>query len=1046
MIIDAYHAGDRAQADELLAPLRALGPVKDTIRAVTMPELSRVHTDPGQPVPAERRLRSDSGAGNWISRRQSTRRLSRLLLRAAVAGWILQGIPSAEHPGPLEPPDPARPMTAGPPDGIVGRGAEIDVLQSFIERAGLGGEALVLVGDAGVGKTALLDVAARHAGSLGVSVIRAAGAEFEADISFAALHQSLLPLLNGLEELRPSHRDALAVALGLGEGRAPDRLVVAGAALELVRCAGEEQPLVIVLDDVFWVDRPSAEVLGFVARRLAGSHVGLLAALRDATGTVFEGSDLPKYRLEPLDRDAADGLVRARFPILGPDMRRRLLAEAAGNPLALLELPAALSGHRPFASPASPAPLPLSARLSELFASRVEELPPATGRLLLLAALDGTGDLGTLQRAAGDAELRDLAPAERSRLLHVDPETRQLVFRHPLTRSAVVELATAQERREAHRALAGVRADEPQRQVWHLAEAAVEPDERVAEMLDTTARQMLRRGDPVGAATALTRAAELSPAIADRSRRLTKAAFVDVTGGVLGDGEEIVAEALEADPRPGASLQPDVTAAFVLLNGDGDLETVHRLLVRAIEAQGDELDAADEDVAAAVYLLLLVCGFSGRVDLWAAYFAILDRLRPDVPEDLLLASLTMPDPVRGALPVLERLDQVIAELDEEPESWHLRKVALAAMFIDRTGGCRPALRRSVERSRATGAWTLAASALNFMGLDYFLTGEWDELEQVLAEAFEICEHAGLRLYVPVLRYDRALVAAARGDDALVRELADEISGWAERRGAQLIAQLRESRPWTGGTRARRLRGGVPPRVGCLSAGRVPPLPRHALWVCMDLVEAAVRTDRHAEAAAHVAAMQRYGIARISPRTALLAGGSAGLAARDDQAALAEFERALAIPGADRWPFDLARVRLAYGERLRRSHSGRGAAAQLAGALEAFQRLGATPWVRRAAAELRATGLAPAAASTNRTAEPLTPQEHEIASLAAAGLTNKQIGERLYLSHRTVSGHLYRIFPKLGISTRAALRDALPAKLEIEAAVAGPPHRDSGKRT
>ena len=450
-------------------------------------------------------------------------------------------------------------------------------------------------------------------------------------------------------------------------------------------------------------------------------------------------------------------------------------------------------------------------------------------------------------------------------------------------------------------------------------------------MLEATARQMLSRGDPVGAATALTRAAELSPTDADRSRRLTKAAFVDVNlAGRLGDSEEIVAEALETEPGPGGSLQADVTAAFVLLNGDGDLETVHRLLVRAIDAQGDELDATDEDVAAAVYLLLLVCGFAGRADLWAPYFAILDRLRPDVPEDLLLASLTMPDPVRGALPVLDRLDQVIAELDDEPDSWHLRKVALAAMFIDRTGGCRRALRRTVKRSRATGAWTLVASALNFMCLDYFLTGEWDELEQMLAEAFEICEHAGLRLYVPVLRYDRALVAAARGDDALARELADEISGWAERRGADLIAQLASHASGLAALGRGDFEAAYHHASDVCPPGEFVRYRRHALWVCMDLVEAAVRTDRHAEAAAHVAAMQQYGIARISPRLALLAGGSAGLAARHDQDALAEFERALAIPGADRWPFDLARVRLAYGERLRRARSGRAAGAQLDG--------------------------------------------------------------------------------------------------------------------
>jgi DNA-binding CsgD family transcriptional regulator len=919
-------------------------------------------------------------------------------------------------------------MTPRPPAGrdeIVGRGAEIDLLRSFVDRAGHAGEALVLVGDAGVGKTALLDVAVGRAVSLGFEVVRAIGAEFEAEISFSGLHQSLLPLLGGIEQLRPLYRDALWVALGISQGPPPDRLVVSGAALELVHRAGREQPLLIVLDDVFWLDRPSAEVLAFVARRLAGSRVGLLAALRNATGSVFDGAGLPQYQLEPLGRDAADRLVRSRFPILGPDMRRRLLAEAAGNPLALLELPAALSGRRPFASSGSPALLPLSARLSELFGSRVEQLPPPTRRLLLLAVLDNTGDLATLQRATADAEMHDLAPAERSRLVHVDPETRQLIFRHPLTRSAVVELSTARERREAHRALAGVQADDSQRRAWHLAEASVQPDEEVAGLLEATARQMLKRGDPVGAVTTLRRAADLTPTVVERSRRLTEAAFLGVNmAGRLGDGEDMVAEALEAKPGPRVARQADVTAAFVLLNGDGDLDTVHRMLVKAIEALGDELDATDEDLAAGIYLLLLVCGFAGRAELWDPYFAILDRLRPDVPEDLLLASRTLPDPVRDAVGVLDRLDQAIAELGDESDSWQVRKVALAAVFIDRLGGCRQALLRVVKSSREAGAWTLVVSALNFMCLDDFLTGEWDELELRLAECFEICDHAGLQLYVPVLRYDRALLAAARGDDALARELADAITSWATPRGAALIAQF--------ANHARELaalgRGDFEAAYHHASAvcppGEFIRYNHHALWVCMDLVEAAVRTDRHAEAAAHVAAMRHYGIARISPRIAVLAAGSAGLAAREDQAALAEFERALATPGADRWPFDLARVRLAYGERLRRARGGRGAGAQLTAAHDAFQRLGAQPWARRAAAELRAAGQVPPATSLNGRAEPLTAQEHEIASLAAAGLTNKQIGERLYLSHRTVSGHLYRIFPKLGISTRAALRDAL----------------------
>ena len=336
-------------------------------------------------------------------------------------------------------------------------------------------------------------------------------------------------------------------------------------------------------------------------------------------------------------------------------------------------------------------------------------------------------------------------------------------------------------------------------------------------MLDASARQMLGRGDPVGAVSALTRAAELSPAGGDRSRRLTSAAFVGVNmAGRLGDSEEIVAGALEAEPGPGASTQAVTTAAFVLLNGDCDLDTVHRLLVRAIEAQGDELDATDADLAAAVYLLLLVCGFAGRAELWAPYFAILDRLRPSVPEDLLLASRTMPDPVRDAVPVLDRLEQVIADLNGESDSWHLRKITLAAVFIDRLGGCRHAIRRLVKSSRETGAWTLVVSALNFMCLDYFLTGEWDDLEQMLEECFGSATRGS-----PPVRARAALRPRARRRGARRRRPRQRACRRHHGLGGAARGPpnrpVRQPRPRAGGTRARRLRGGVPPRVGCLSA-------------------------------------------------------------------------------------------------------------------------------------------------------------------------------------------------------------------------------------
>lgn len=312
-------------------------------------------------------------------------------------------------------------------------------------------------------------------------------------------------------------------------------------------------------------------------------------------------------------------------------------------------------------------------------------------------------------------------------------------------------------------------------------------------------------------------------------------------------------------------------------------------------------------------------------------------------------------------------------------------------------------------------------------LDGYVSGRWEETEQLADEGLRLCEDFGYQFFTWYFLYCQALLAAARGDAEAARELADRITHWAAPRGVRAAVHYADHTRALGDLgkgeydSAYRHAASISP-AGVL-ASHVP----HALWVTMDLVEAAVRTNRQAEAAAHVRAMEEADIAALSPRLALLAGGSAALAAVQDDEAVRLFERTLAAPGVECWPFDLARVRLAYGERLRRARATSESRGPLAAALETFERLGAAPWRERCAKELRATGWNASGAELSRT-DPLTPQEREIAQLAASGLTNKQIADRLYLSHRTVGAHLYQVFPKLGITSRAALRDAL-ASLE-----------------
>jgi DNA-binding CsgD family transcriptional regulator len=533
---------------------------------------------------------------------------------------------------------------------------------------------------------------------------------------------------------------------------------------------------------------------------------------------------------------------------------------------------------------------------------------------------------------------------------------------------------------------------------------------------------MLARGDAVGCVKALTRASELSPRSADRHRRLAAAAYIgaDVAGD-LGNASKMFAAIHRGDVDVEGSLQAAVAASAFLLNADGDVATAHRLLVGAIESREGVLDARDPIVAEALHSLLMVCTYGWEEDLWRPFEEAMARTE-GIPLVLFLNSKTFADPAHSGASVLEALDSAIAALPDESDPMRIIRIGTAATYVDRLEGCRDALWRVVRDARKGGAVASGISAMLELANDDLQTGRWDEAEQLVDEAIAVCKAHGYQNLTRPCRFLQVVLAAGRGDEDRVQELSEELLQWAGPRGirvgywrawqARALSALGRSDFEDAYQHASKIN---PP--GTL-ASHVP----HALTVLMDLVEAAVRTSRDAEAAAHVAAMREANLAAISSRLALAVGASAAMVAPDDHG-LELFHATLALPRVDRWQFDYARVQLAYGERLRRRRAMTDARIQLNGAREVFERLRARPWVERASMELRATGQTKPHGGDN-VLDRLTPQEFEIVSLAASGLTNKQIAKRLFLSPRTIGGHLHRAFPKLGVETRAALRDAL----------------------
>ena len=903
-------------------------------------------------------------------------------------------------------------------EGMVGRHEDVAWIGAFVDTMVSSGGSVLLSGDAGIGKSTLLDAAAGEARRRGVQVLRAEGAEFESDLSYSMLNQLLRPVLGELDGLDPALREALAVALGLRGGAVPVPLTVANAALALLERAAGDVPVAVVVDDVQWVDPSSTVVLGLVARRTTGTRIGLLMAARSGHPTLLSGAVTAERIVAPLPAAAARELVARVQPGLTYFVRERLLKESGGNPLALIELGAVLAAD-PDATVASEQTLPLTQRLQRLYADRVQRLPETTRALLLAAALEPSCDGSVLRSVGGSADAAaQLAPAVRDDLVNLGRGA-VVRFAHPLARSAVVSLAGLDERARSHRLLAVALVDDPARRAWHLGQASTGPDEEIAGLLDEAAPEVFARGNAAGAIAAMTRAADLSPTSAARARRLAKAAWFGVC--MTSDGavaERLLAAAHEADPAVDDALFAAAVLPYLAIDGHGDVDAVHALLLKLyratdfVEGPGEIVEVLNAHVTLATFTL--------RTDIWDSHSVALRRLGTRARMSDVLYDTFGRGPVAPKLAMLPDLDASVARLEESDDFRHITAVATAAARLDQLEGCRPALERMLDRYGGDSANVLVVTALFLLSLRAVTWGDWSRADQIIDDPRA---RAGADTLVGwLVEASAGILAARRGQAAEVARVCSVLADRSLRPTGRQTVYLHDviraedaigRAEWSRGVEL--LRGLMPVDDPFGEFSMVP-------FLTLDFAEAAWHAGRPTEARAHVTIMREAGCARLSSRAALITVGAEAVVAADDAEAAELFARALAGPAAQRWPWEYARVQLAYGRRLRRGRDPRAARVPLAVAMEIFERLGAVPWVEQAAVELRASGQGVVRQGPQSSA--LTAQELTIADLAARGLTNKQIAAKLALSPRTVSTHLYRIFPKLGITSRAGLRDAM----------------------
>lgn len=912
-------------------------------------------------------------------------------------------------------------MTAVDAGPLFGREDVLRRLLDDLDQVGRGGFAVGLSGEPGVGKSAVLTHVMKHAATAGLTVLSANGSEAESHLPYAGLHQLLRPVLGRVDGLPARQSQALLACFGMVDDVEANRFFTSLAVLDLLAELADEAPVVLCLDDLHWMDRPSVDALAFVARRIAAERVVLLSTSRRPDPQLLGDEHVVTWiELKGLPVDAAGALLRSRAPNLGPALHNRVITQADGNPLALVEFAGALNAGTPDWTELDDA-LPMTLRLERAFAARADDLEPVARAIVDVAALDEGDDLDEVVAAAailcGEAvRPDDVRPAVALGLLAVAGPT--YAFTHPLIGSAVRQSMSHERREQGHAALAAVLSVNPERAAWHRAGAMSGRDEPVAAELERAAAEARRRGAYPTALIWLERAAALSPDPLDRAARLLSAAEVGFELGRFAEVERLKDQVTRMTLRPrDRSRLTWLTGAF----HDGatsDPADVRHLVDLARHA------TAEADIELTMQLLF---GAARRVwwrDPGAAVRQEIVRATRAVPlpaaDPRVLAVLGLAESLELSGPVMEQLTYSPADGGGHADIAAL--LGIAAFCAGDFVRADSSLTTAVHGLRADGRLSLLAEALAIRAWAEINLGVFDPARSA-DEGMRLSDETGQRVWAGTARLALAFVDAVGGSwDGRHRLLAEAEQTALQLpnasssllAGAQLvrgIGELAADRPEQAYSELLRVFEPDDPAFQRVQQA----------WTISYLAEAAVRIGRRDEARALVAAVEEManGSAAVGTEIAL-AYSHAVLA--DDATAEQLFHRALAGAGR-RFPWHHARAQLAYGSWLRRQRRVAESRDPLRAARTAFDALGARPWAHQADQELRATG--------ERGWQPadgvrpqLSPQESQIASLAAQGLSNRDIGQRLFLSHRTVGSHLYRIFPKLGITSRQQLAGVL----------------------
>jgi len=905
--------------------------------------------------------------------------------------------------------------------GLTGRPGECDTLDRLIAAVWASeSRALVVRGDPGVGKTALLDYLAGRASGLGWRVARVVGVQAEMELAFAGLHQLSAPVLGGAERLPVPQRDALRVVSGLAAGPPPDRFCLGLAVLSMLAKVARERPLICLIDDEQWLDRASAQVLGFAARRLGADPVGLVFAAREPGAELAGLSELEVGGLR--DDDARMLLASALPGPLDARVRDRIVAETRGNPLALLELARGVSPAELAGGFGLPGAVSLTGRIDDSFARQLDALPDQTRRLVQLAAADPSGDRSLVWRAARllGIPVQAGAPAVEAGLVEFGAG---VWFRHPLARSAVYRSASFADRQQLHAALAQMTDPiaDPDRRAWHRAQAATGPDEQVAAELERSAGQARARGGLAATAAFLERSVLLTADPARHADRTLAAARASMQAGAFGKALELLAEAAAGPMDEFASARAELLHGQITfascLGGDA-----LALLFKAAK----RLEPLDADLAREAYLSAwMAAQFAGRLaaggDLLEVCRAVRAVPRPAQPRtvDLVLDSLVLlvTDGLAAAAPALRRAMSAIADADstaEEALRWGWPAQAAASALWD-DDARRVLLLRQVRLAREVGALGQLPIMLDALGTATAASGDLAAAAALTAEAGAIRNVTGAR----AAPWTAMLLAALHGRHAEATSLIEVTIAEAEADGQGLAVACAH---WV----AAILHNGAGRYEQALAAARQASQDTTALpismWALPELVEAAARAGH--------AGLARDALTRLAKIT-LPSGTDAalGIQARcrallsHDAGAEDLYREAIDRLARTELRPELARAHLLYGEWLRRQGRRLDARDELRTAHDMLTAIGMAAFAERARRELTATGETVRKRSAG-TLTTLTTQEALIARLARDGRTNPEIGTQLYLSARTVEWHLRKIFTKLGIRSRRDLQAAL----------------------